>query len=174
MGWVIVGNIMKSPAFIKLLFNIVLEKEGDKPIFQFGTVTVDLGEKLFQKWKESDSVGEGIEVTGDSSIKILKDGAHIGNVKLDPNELHTIKIQFKPFKEEAVENEIFKINLTQYQPVEGKDTVMGGQQFVFKPVVEHEPGEHPKLPLCWIIVIILIVIIIILLFIIIRKAKKKS
>jgi hypothetical protein len=175
VGWVTVGNILKSPAFIKFLFNVALEKEGDKSIFEFGTVTVDLGDKLFQKWKEGDAVAEGVEETGDNAIKVLKEGAHIGNIKLEPNELHTINIRFKPFKEEDVENEIFKLNLTQYQTVDGKDTVTGGQQFVFKPVVEHEaPEPEPaKPPLCWIIVIILVVIIIILLIIIIFRKPKR-
>ncbi|MCP4366648.1 MAG: hypothetical protein GY797_00830 [Deltaproteobacteria bacterium] len=94
----------------------------------------------------------------------------IGN---EPNELHTIKIQFKPFKEEAVENEIFKINLTQYQAVDGKDIATGGQQFVFKPVVEEEPVKPEKPTLSWIIVVILVVIVVILLIIIIFRKPKR-
>lgn len=174
IAWVTVGNILESASFIKFLFNIELEKKGDKSIFEFGTVTVHLGDKLFKKWQEGDGVGEGIETVGDSSIKVLKDGAHIRNIRLEPNELHTIKVQFKAFKEKNVEDQILKLNLIQYQAIDGKDTVMGGQQFVFKPTISREPTEEPqKPPLCWIIVIILVVIIIILLLVlIIRKPKK--
>jgi Pregnancy-associated plasma protein-A len=142
VGWVTIGNFEPEDALIRLVFTTPKERMYQS-IFDWGTVKINLGESLFQKWQEGDSVGQGIEVVDKYTIKLLQPDAYIGNIKLEPNELHTIKAELEPFKDRQESNNIFFLEVIQYA-LEGEfgDRIIGGQRFVLKTIYqEKRPGS---------------------------------
>jgi hypothetical protein len=122
-------------------------KEEPASIFDFGTIRVHLGEKLFEKWKEGGSLGKGIEANEKYEILILTSGAWIGNIQLEPEEFHTIFVQFEPNEEKSEQTFVLPLDLTQYSYYKEnqKTEIAGGQRFVFKNMAEpkYKRGEEP-------------------------------
>ena len=114
IGWVTVGNFEPEELLTKLVFTTPKEAKHQKTIFEWGTIKVYLGKRLFRKWQNGDRVGAGIEVSGRYTIQILEPNAWIGNIKLSPKELYTLRATVKPFEDQTQGNEIFFLDVLQY------------------------------------------------------------
>lgn len=101
----------------------------EESIFDWGTINVDLGEKLFKVWQDAGSVGENMQVSGKYEIRVLNSGGWIVNLALTSKQLHTISVQFQRNSKQSERNAIFFLDLTQY---DFKDQMMGGQRFILK------------------------------------------
>jgi hypothetical protein len=133
VGAVAVGNMDPQKEFIgKLVFDIPKE-EGERSIFELGTVTVNLGEELFKKWTDGGSRGNGIRAVNPPSIVLSQPGSWLENITFEPKELYVIEVQFNPYGP-VEENDIFKLDLTQYMRSPGEEAYnfIGGQRFVLK------------------------------------------
>jgi hypothetical protein len=92
LGQVFVHNIYDRLTLTKLSFNAT----GDAfALFsRYGTIEIDLGAKLFEKWKRGGSKGNGIKSAGKTSIRILAKDASIENLTLNPNERNIATVHF--------------------------------------------------------------------------------
>jgi len=138
MSWITIGSYGKR-SNTKLVFSVIVKK-GQRSIFDWGTIIVDLGETLFKKWKEGGSVGAGIKILDGNQISLSKSGDWIGNIMLLEKELFTISLHFKPSKQ-VERNNVFFLDLTQYAVEEKSVTVVGGQRFVLKTIAAYEPEK---------------------------------
>lgn len=146
IAWVTVGNFEPEELQTKLVFTTPKEAERQKTVFEWATVKVYLGKRLFQKWQNGDQVGSGIQVSGRYTIQILEPNAWIGNIKLSPKELYTLRAEVKPFEDRTQGNEIFFLDVLQYasgyapsvalsaSTVAIVERFVGGQRFVFKTI----------------------------------------
>jgi hypothetical protein len=100
-----------------------------RSIFEWGSVYVDLGEKVFDRWRRADAQGAAIEAV-DGGLRVLKPDAWFG-LPLDPGEVHTISMRFIP-RRRTRENAVYALDLTQLAG-EGRDPV-GGLRFVLKTI----------------------------------------
>lgn len=137
MAQVIVGNMEKETSLIKVDFTSPKEKN-QKSILELGTIEVYLGKRLFNQWEEGGSVGEGVKVIDRNTyrIQVLTANVWISNIKLAPNELHTIEVEFIPFNERVEQSNVLFFDIIQYVK-EDVDKFVGGQRFVFKASNKH-------------------------------------
>jgi len=136
-GWVTVGNMDKKKTILtKFKFDEIIQA-GKLPIFKFGTVKVKLDDKLFEKWKTGGMKGDNIKVLDDQTIRILGTGAFIENITFEPCELDNMNVTLEPFNlEPPTENNIFELNLIQFNH-DGKNYAeFGGEVFIFKSLKE--------------------------------------
>ena len=136
IGYVSIGNIMKSVTLNKLSFTSPSRNAEQKPrsILEWGIVEVDLGKTLFKRWRDGGSVGEGIAAVGGTKIKVSWPNAWIGNLKLRPNELGTISLQFAPIKTQIKNYSTFFFDIAQYICYRKREEVLGGQRFIIKSI----------------------------------------
>ena len=107
----IVRNIDPEAPLINLSFHDRLDPEVRTPFLRRGAVTVDLGEKLFDLWRRGGAVGRDVELAGETSIRILADGAWI-QVGLRYREEHPIDLLFENTKgglETRTEQHVFEV-----------------------------------------------------------------
>jgi len=129
MGSMIVANFTKELVLIKLVFDV---PRGEEPVFNWGTVRVDLGELLFKKWEEGGRVGQGLELVGGRLLQVVKAEAWIGGITLKPAEFHTIRAEFRRFQQGARRNNVYKLLLTQYAFELDAYREIGGVTFILK------------------------------------------
>jgi hypothetical protein len=124
-SYVVVGNPDKRAAQMRLVFE---EPDGERrSIFDWGSLYVDLGEKLFARWSDGGGDGDAIEVV-DREVLLLKPGAWLA-AKLDRGELQAIAVRFEPRTKES-ENAVYLLDLMQYRA--DADQPLGGIRFVLK------------------------------------------
>lgn len=125
---VTVGNLTKSRAITRLTFN-TSATERRNPFLNWGTITVDLGEKLYGKWVAGDRAGAGIKEVGKYTLRLTSTDAWIGNMVFDPNDLFTPKIRFTILKQPPFELGNFTLDLNQYFTVNTVNKLIGGERF---------------------------------------------
>lgn len=135
-AYVTIANPKEYALRIALNFKTSV-KEGQKSIFDWGTVEIDLPPELFQRWKKTGSPGDGIKVGDEGKIYVLKPEASVDNIKLDKGELHTISANFVPDKKTKEEYNTFFFDIEQKGIKYSKTPIktsefkfMGGQRFV--------------------------------------------
>ncbi|UCG59501.1 MAG: hypothetical protein JSU70_08300, partial [Phycisphaerales bacterium] len=135
-GSVTVGSISADATEAKFVFEAPTEDE-ERSIFNYGTVLVNLGPDVFNKWQNGGAFGNGIQIVHADTIQILTDGAWIGGVEFHQDELYTIQVEFHPYEPIPTENNIFFLDVSQYDTHGFADEFLGGQRFIIKSV----PGE---------------------------------
>jgi hypothetical protein len=128
-GWVTVRNVEKDAAIIRLRF-LTPRRDHPNPFQRYGRTFVDLGEKLFERWREGGMLGAGIEYTKGTKIEIIKLDADIQNMKLDAEELATIKFEFDLFEQPPEGRDQFTLQVEQYtQFGADREVITGGENF---------------------------------------------
>lgn len=128
-GWVTIKNVEREAAVIKLRF-YTPKKEHDNPFMKYGKIYVDLGEKLYARWREGGMKGEGIRALEGTTIEVQKLDAYIGEMKMDGEELATIKFGFDLEDQPREGADRFTLQVEQYtRDREGKDQLTGGENF---------------------------------------------
>ncbi len=131
-GMVNVHNIFAHSAITKLTFDVPAS-EGSNSFFNFGTIRVDLGAVLFQKWTDGGNAGNGVVAVGQNVVQIAGPGSWLGNINLAPNETQTITFQTTLVNAPPANGpNAFSVHLAQYALVEGMDKVIGGETFQIK------------------------------------------
>jgi len=148
-GCVVVGNITKEIVLTKFVFDI---PTGEEDLFKWGRIFVDLGGRLFRKWRDGDTQGWGIEIISEGVIQVTRPGAWIGGIKFDGREFHTVRVEFVPFERPPTRTNIFELLLTQYA-LDKEVLVVGGQRFIlkdkFSPTFTGLVMQPPALGLTW-------------------------
>jgi hypothetical protein len=140
-GRVTVANFGNQATTMRLAFNGPRNGQQES-VFQMGTVTIDLGDRLYEKWRRGGAQGNGVQRPG-KKIVLRQDGASIQNIRLEPNDLHTIKFQFKPALR-VRGSHVFGLDVVQYASDGTGETLVGGQHFTVKTVYSRKKR-------CWLI-----------------------
>ncbi len=129
----IVRNVEGVPRVTKLVLTVPAA-ETDSSFFQRGTVLLDLGTALYQKWVAGGSVGASVTPVTGSIVRVQNPGAYVGNITLDPGELHAVstEVRLSPCKLKhglGCEGGTFNIDLQQWSTILGNDHVVGGVRY---------------------------------------------
>jgi hypothetical protein len=131
-GQVFVHNIFERPSLTKLSFDS--SREDFDRFTTYGTISIDLGPKLFERWKRGGMVGNGIRPLDGTSIGILAPNAWVGNLLLEPKEQNIVGVRFTLNRRlpENVAN-VLNFDLVQHETRERageKPRIIGGERFV--------------------------------------------
>lgn len=128
-GWVTVRNVEREVALVKLRF-LTPKKQIDNPFQRYGRIYVDLGEKLYAHWRDGGSRGEGIEPAEGTKIEIVKLDAFISDMKMDAEEMATIKFEFDLFEQPPRGADRFTLQVEQYTQLgTDRELITGGENF---------------------------------------------
>ncbi|MGD2086721.1 MAG: hypothetical protein PVH61_11090 [Candidatus Aminicenantes bacterium] len=146
---IFVANPTKETVEIRLVFRSPAQAESaaktalaqttaDKNVLQWGTVKVDLGNTLYNKWQSSNRIGTGVTVAADRArtIKVTGKDAHIEAITLRPGEKHLIKVIFSPFAKSVYDRNDYAFDVIQFHFNGKKFVQTGGVRFVVKPPVK--------------------------------------
>lgn len=133
-GQVIVHNIRNRSSLTKLSLDASREDFGR--FTRAGTISIDLGPKLFERWKRGGMVGNGVRAIGGTWLDVLVPNAWIGNLLLEPNEQDVVGVRFKLNGRlpEDIGN-VLNFDLVQHEVRERtgeKPVVIGGERFVIE------------------------------------------
>lgn len=134
---VIVGNMGDTERQIRLRFRLPRESRR-RSVLDWGAVYVELGEKLWNAWKDSGQNGDGVKPQDGTVIQVTRDDAWI-ELKLGPKVFHSIHTTVVPYAQTKESTEIFFMNIEQEEKQNGKYETMGGQEFVLKTVGHLKP-----------------------------------
>src|SRR4029077_17680001 len=59
-----------------------------------GRMFVDLTPQLFERWRQGGAAGRGIKAAGEGRIEILSADASIQNIRINPNEMVPVGVEF--------------------------------------------------------------------------------
>ncbi len=124
-GAVDVLNDTHDEMAVELRFDIP-EDEWEDPVTHHCTLTVDLGQELYNMWIESGRKGEGIEVIGEGRIRIYDLHAWIGGLLLPPGARHAIHVEVNFYADDGTDKP-FHWHITQYDKNRGK--VVGAEAY---------------------------------------------
>jgi hypothetical protein len=125
-GWVVIRNVEAETMQMQLSFDIPRDEHPD-PFQNYGTIMIDLGDKLFARWVEGGMEGDGIEVK-DNLINVVKVDAYISGIKLDAEEQFTLKSIFT-LNDPSVKR-IFNFDISQILYNEKRKDITGGERFI--------------------------------------------
>lgn len=130
-GGVFVHNLnVKAITKTKLLFDVPAA-EAANSVFRFGTVKINLGKFIMQKWIAGGRQGTGIALTGiENEIQILGPGAYIGGVSLNPNETSSIQTAFALIKTPEMPAEL-NFDIKQFDE-SAPARAVGGERYTIK------------------------------------------
>lgn len=126
---VIISNYAKKDNSYRVVFE---NMKDEIAIFDYGQIYAVLNKSLFEIWKSGGMKGEGISVSEQSNkIQILKDGAYLDNIKLNPNQLFALDVLFQPnMKMIQYKRNVFKLEVK--QNLSDNNKFVGGQTFVYR------------------------------------------
>lgn len=139
-GWVTIRNVERETAEIKLRF-LTPKKDHNNPFLKYGKIYVHLGDRLLERWREGGMKGEGIRYDGERGIEVQKLDAFIDGMKLDPEELHTIKFGFDLENQPAEGKDQFTLQVEQYTGGREGMQLTGGENFELN-TRKKSKGEH--------------------------------
>lgn len=128
MANVIVRNVFDKPVLMGM--NFAEPRKVRNSIFKNALVRIDLGEKLFDRWKQGGESGRGFEPVGGTSIQMLSTRSSLDGIKLEPGEEFTVAItvEFPQNRRPRAEN-AGVIDLAQIGTPDDKEAIVGGQRF---------------------------------------------
>jgi hypothetical protein len=150
-GQVLVHNIRNRPTLTKLSLDTSREDFGR--FTTYGTISIDLGQKLFDRWKRGGMVGGGVRPLGGTWLGILAPHAWVGNMLLEPKEQNMVDVSFRLNRRPASVRHILNFDLVQYETRDrgdAKPVLIGGERFVVElgrkaPTVIKPPGRPSKI-----------------------------
>ncbi len=127
------GNIDASTTILRnvegksVSTKIKFDNPKEDPFMNYGSIKINLGPALFQKWDNGGRVGSGIEVCSDSIIHLLNPHSWIGNIQLDSLEAMVIQAIFDLIIQPEECN--FDFDISQYTSETTGDKLVGGNRF---------------------------------------------
>lgn len=141
-GTIWVGNLTEEVATIRLRFEAVplvrtaanLTAE-ERDVLDWGTVKVDLGEKLFAAWEAADKNSTGITQDKDAGtvVNVVASEAQIEDIQLKKGEEFPIQLNFKAFEDSLTDKNEYILDVIQYNFDGKKYNEIGGVRFIVKP-----------------------------------------
>ncbi|ONI81789.1 VWA domain-containing protein [Saccharothrix sp. ALI-22-I] len=111
-SWFTLGNATGKPIKSDLVVT------GVKPLP--GTVVIDLGPRLFERWRATGGAGEGVKPVGGTRVQVDAQRAVLHGLVIEPGERFTTELTFTPG--EGTEGGEFVTNVVQF--ADGED--LGG------------------------------------------------
>ena len=146
-GWVTIRNVEKDVALIKVRF-LTPKKDAENPFKRYGRTFVDLGEKLFDRWRDGGMQGAGIKYFEGTKVEILELDAYIDGMKLNSQEMHTIKLEFDLAEQPPRDGDRFTLQVEQYTTFGvDREVLTGGENFELDTrvkVIGHEEQSAVK------------------------------
>lgn len=150
----VVNNFLGAQPVALLLRNVFEEEvrtqlrfanvEGtERSFFDFGTIFVELGPELFERWRNAGGAGEGIEVIDEGTIQIFSPEAALTDILLLPGELFSVNVRFALNPDyEFIEGVVPEWDFMQIGTPQDPEAIVGGQRFVldFSKITLVEPG----------------------------------
>jgi hypothetical protein len=158
-AFTISGTSDGAPA--RLQFTEVLPLSSPVSIFSWGTVRVDLGAVLFNRWTQAGRPGTGVVAETGNMVRLLSSAAQINSLPLAPTEFFTIKVTTQPNASSSLparpHPDAYRLDATQLAerfvppPPAGPAAVaasagldvVGGMRFVFKTKRPFVPPAPP-------------------------------
>ena len=131
------GSADRRPGHVAVPLH--LGPQQSRSFIQHGKVTVNLGEKLAQVWKEGGEWGRGFRAAEGGALTLVDpDGAVLENIELDPKFVGKMTLTFT--RTEATPKERFYISVRQ---VDEKGEAVGGVSYEIRNNVDSEtnPGD---------------------------------
>ena len=131
---VLVGNYTKEKMNVNLVFNTTFEEKILYERFK-SPVTIELNEKLFNKWYESNKAAidagkyKNMFNVDKYSITLYNGNASLNNILLEPREFYSIKVKFNGSHYKFNREEVVKLHVTQTNA--RTNNVIGGELFKF-------------------------------------------
>jgi hypothetical protein len=141
-GWVTVRNVEREAALIKLRFRTP-KKDHDNPFLKYGRIFVELGDRLFERWRENNMNGEGVRYLEGTTIEVLKLDAFI-DMKMEAEEMATIKFGFDLDEQPSEGKDQFNLQLEQYAVYEGREVIAGGENFALDTRIKKKGEEEQQ------------------------------
>lgn len=91
---VLIRSVEREDANHRFAFRVV-GKGGSPRFFGSSAIEVDLGTELFDKWTKNQRQGEGVEVVGRSTLRLVSETSWIGGIVLKPREWHVLRWTFQ-------------------------------------------------------------------------------
>jgi hypothetical protein len=141
------GSVSVGPAPggapMRLTFTETQDPRPPTSLFTWGTVQVDLGSLIFNKWQAAGGKGSGVTVIPETTTVTLgSSGAFVDAIPLGPGDLSTISVTFVPNATSASNREIpFLYSLDLSETASGQ--VVGGQRFRLKTFFPAVPKIEP-------------------------------
>jgi hypothetical protein len=131
------GGFLIAPILIRNIFaqSVIAQLRLAKPDYgpsflEYGNILVDLKPELFERWREGNSAGQGIEIAGPTTLRITSSEAVIQNLRLEPQETFAVNVRFELFKDyQVAQGVIPKWDLIQLGAPGNPNAVVGGQRF---------------------------------------------
>lgn len=120
-----IGNVLTVPTANDLVFG----QPGARFDAVGGTVVVDLGEQLFQRWRQAGARGTAIRPIGGTKIQVLDlNKGRIAGVTINPGERPQVLLTFTATQAASA---VFPVTVTQVGPgeAEAAPTDIGGVEF---------------------------------------------
>lgn len=128
-GSVVVRNTSAVAADIRL-------ELADLPVFpgrpasflEYGTIDVELGTELTERWVAGGRQGQGFEVLPDGCLRLRSANAWIGGLRMEPEERQPISVDFH-FNRTAPRAD-FRFDILQYVSEASGNVLVGGERFL--------------------------------------------
>lgn len=128
MANVIVRNVFAKSVMMGMKF--AEPRKVRTSIFKYARVRIDLGEKLFDRWKQGGASGRGFEPVGGTSIQMLSSRSSLDGIKLEPGDEFTVAITVEfPQNRRPRAGNAGVIDLVQIGTPDDKEAIVGGQRF---------------------------------------------
>lgn len=124
----LVGNYQEDDLDVSLRFDV---PRGEASFFGVGEVFVDMPDELVERWKDGGSVGSDINVVANDRIQLLKAGATMERIRLAPDEVFAVRVEFKETKRRPGPY-VYFLDMTQFHGPVASDHPMGGLRFWVK------------------------------------------
>jgi hypothetical protein len=114
-----------------LRFAAGLNRPGNE-FFRVGTVRIDLGRELGERWRAGGSAGKGFERTNDAAqIRITQADATIENIVLRPGERFPVRMIFELNRDyrPTKAGELLNFDVVQFATAEGRPFTVGGNRY---------------------------------------------
>src|SRR4029077_1247182 len=98
--------------------------ETSRSFIRYGQVTVNLGPKLAQLWRDGGARGRGFRATEDGLVLVDPDGAVLENLALDPKFVDKMTLTFTRTKDTPPERFFLAV-----RQVDEKGTAVGGVSY---------------------------------------------
>ena len=126
----LLADNFKRPVTAGLRFGAALTPQAGA-FLERGTVRVDLGRDLFERWKRAGGRSVGVEAAADGQLRITRPDAVIDGIPLMPGEMLPVRLYFEVKKDyrPTKPGELLVFDVVQTGLPEDRKAVVGGQRY---------------------------------------------
>lgn len=125
-----IADNFEAPVMAGLRFGTLLDRRGSN-FFERGTVRVDLGRDLFERWRRAGGRADGIERIGDRQLRITRPDAVLEGIPLRPGEMIPVRLSFDLNRnyQPTKPGETITFDVVQTGTPRNERAIVGGQRY---------------------------------------------